>query len=297
MQIEIRGLTKIYGGRITALQDVDLAIGPGMFGLLGPNGAGKTTLLRILATLIAPTAGRALVGGFDVMDHRQKWAIKRLLGYLPQELSLYPSLTVAEFLDYIATLKELHDPRRRAAEVARVLVLAGLDGLAGRRIRTLSGGMKRRVGIAQALLGDPQLVIVDEPTAGLDPEERVRFRMLLTRLASDRVVILSTHIVEDVATTCQELAVLAVGQVRFTGHAQALLAAATGQIWEIHLAPGAVPPTDWPVASSVRDSAGTRVRVVGAQPCADAQPATPTLEEAYLALMAQPDTRTVALAQ
>lgn len=289
MQIQISALSKVYQGGITALQDINLTIGPGMFGLLGPNGAGKTTLLRILATLITPTAGRAVVGGFDVTDRRQKWAVKRLLGYLPQELSLYPSLTVREFLDYIATLKEWHDGRARAAEVARVLALAGLDRVPQQRIRTLSGGMKRRVGIAQALLGDPRLIIVDEPTVGLDPEERVRLRMLLTRLAQDRVVILSTHIVEDIATTCRELAVLAEGQVRFQGRPAALIAAAQGQVWEVQLPEGTQPSTDWRVASSVPSGTGTCLRVVGAAPHPAAQPGVPTLEEAYLALMGTPD--------
>ncbi len=285
MQVQITNLSKAYGD-VCALDHIDLDIGVGMFGLLGPNGAGKTTLLRILATLLKPTTGRAVVGGFDVTDARQKWAVKRLLGYLPQELGLYPNLSVYEFLDYLATLKGLHHRTTRQGEVERVLQLVGLDGMARLRIKALSGGMQRRVGIAQALLGDPHLLIVDEPTVGLDPEERVRFRMLLARLAGERVVILSTHIVEDIATTCHDLAVLRRGRICFRGSPAALLHAADGQTWELHLLPEQHPDPNWRIATSVRDAHGVRLRIVGPQPRPDAVPADPTSEEAYLALMA-----------
>jgi ABC-type multidrug transport system ATPase subunit len=285
VQVQITNLSKAYGD-VCALDHIDLDIGVGMFGLLGPNGAGKTTLLRILATLLKPTTGRAVVGGFDVTDARQKWAVKRLLGYLPQELGLYPNLSVYEFLDYLATLKGLHHRTTRQGEVERVLQLVGLDGMARLRIKALSGGMQRRVGIAQALLGDPHLLIVDEPTVGLDPEERVRFRMLLARLAGERVVILSTHIVEDIATTCHDLAVLRRGRICFRGSPAALLNAADRQTWELHLLPEQHPDPNWRIATSVRDAHGVRLRIVGPQPRPDAVPADPTSEEAYLALMA-----------
>ncbi len=298
MQVQITGLSKMYGGSVRALDNIDLDISAGMFGLLGPNGAGKTTLLRILATLLKPTTGRAVVGGFDVTDARQKWAVKRLLGYLPQELSMYPNLSAYEFLDYIATLKGLHHARTRRNDVERVLQLTGIDGMARRRIKALSGGMKRRVGIAQALLGDPQLLIVDEPTVGLDPEERVRFRMLLARLAGERVVILSTHIVEDIATTCHDLAVMRRGRICFRGSPTALLHAANGHAWELMLSPDQQPDPDWRIATSVRHAHGLRLRIVGPQPSTDAAPAVPTLEEAYLALLAdeQPTPRTTLVA-
>jgi ABC-type multidrug transport system ATPase subunit len=286
MNVQIANLGKTYRGTVRALDNINLDIGGGMFGLLGPNGAGKTTLLRILATLLKPTSGRAVVGGFDVTDARQKWAVKRLLGYLPQELGMYPNLSAREFLEYIATLKGLHHRKTRATEVERVLHLTGMEGMAQRRIKALSGGMKRRVGIAQALLGDPQLLIVDEPTVGLDPEERVRFRTLLARLAGERVVILSTHIVEDIATTCHDLAVMQAGRIRFRGNPAALLRAAEGQTWELILPPDEQPNPCWRIATSVRDAHGLRLRIVGPQPSLDAQLATPTLEEAYLALMA-----------
>jgi ABC-2 type transport system ATP-binding protein len=270
MNVNIDQLSKSFGTRlrrIQALDQVTLQINPGMFGLLGPNGAGKTTLLRIIATLLKPTHGRVTVDGFDVSDRRQKWVIKQILGFLPQELGLYNGLSPAEFLDYIATLKNMHNPHVRAEAVAQVMALSGLRTVAHQRIGTLSGGMKRRVGIAQALLGDPQLLIVDEPTAGLDPEERVRFRNLLAGLATERIVILSTHIVEDIAATCNRMA------------------AAEGQVWEVEIALNQSPSVSWRIASRMLAAESLRLRVVGEQPDQSARPVVPTLEEAYLALM------------
>jgi ABC-2 type transport system ATP-binding protein len=288
MNVNIDQLSKSFGTRlrrIQALDQVTLQINPGMFGLLGPNGAGKTTLLRIIATLLKPTHGRVTVDGFDVSDRRQKWVIKQLLGFLPQELGLYNGLSPAEFLDYIATLKNLHHPQVRVDAVARVMALTGLRTVAHQRIGTLSGGMKRRVGIAQALLGDPQLLIVDEPTAGLDPEERVRFRNLLAGLATERIVILSTHIVEDIAATCNMMAVLDQGRVCFHGAPSALIAAAEGQAWEVEIPLNQSPPVSWSIASRVLAVESLRLRVVGEQPDQSARPVVPTLEEAYLVLM------------
>ena len=285
MNVSFEHLSKTYRGGVQALCDINLEIGTGMFGLLGPNGAGKTTLLRILATLLRPSQGRVTVDGFDVCDPRQKWAVKQVLGYLPQELGLYPGLTVTEFLDYIATLKNLHHPLVRAEAVEQVIQLAGLRSVAHQRTQTISGGMKRRVGIAQALLGAPRLLIVDEPTVGLDPEERVRFRNLLARLAADCVVILSTHIVEDVTNTCHDLAVLHQGQIRFHGGPQALVQAASGQAWEIDLPAGSSPSPDWRVVSQIQTADRLKLRVIGARPGEAGRPVTPTLEEAYLVLM------------
>ena len=287
MNVSIQNLHKTYRGNFQALRDVNLEITTGMFGLLGPNGAGKTTLLRILATLLKPSQGRVTVDGFDVCDQRQKWAVKQLLGYLPQELGLYPSLTVTEFLDYVATLKNLHHPLVRATAVEKVVSLASLRTVAHQRIHTLSGGMKRRVGIAQALLGDPQLLIVDEPTAGLDPAERVRFRNLLAQLAAECVVILSTHIVEDIANTCQDMAVLHQGKVCFRGSPNALIQASEGQAWELDLPAGQLPDADWRIASQVPNDGTLRLRVVGPRPSDSARPVRPTLEEAYLVLMGE----------
>jgi ABC-2 type transport system ATP-binding protein len=269
------------------LRGVNLEIGTGTFGLLGSNGAGKTTLLRILATLLKPSQGRVTVDGFDVSDRRQKWAVKQILGYLPEEPGFYPSLSVSEFLDYIATLKNLHHPQARARAVEQVVEQAGLHSVTRQRIGTLSGGMKRRVGIAQALLGDPKLLIVDEPTAGLDPEERVRFRNLLAHLSADCLVILSTHIVEDIAATCQDMAVLHQGQVRFRGSPATLIQEAKGQVWELELPTSREPSPEWRIASRVQEAGRLKLRLVGASPMGNARPVNPTLEEAYLVLMGE----------
>ncbi len=217
MEIVLRGLTKTYRGGVRALSDVDLTIPTGMYGLLGPNGAGKTTLMRILAGILRPTDGTVWIGEHDCATEAGRVAVKRTLGYLPQELGLYPDLSAREFLDYIGILKGMDDRTARQRRVDELLDTVALANVANRKLKTFSGGMKRRVGIAQALLNDPQLLIVDEPTAGLDPEERIRFRNLLADLAGDRTVLLSTHIVEDVAQTCRMLAVLAGGHVRFHG--------------------------------------------------------------------------------
>src|SRR5512143_2251733 len=234
--ITINSLTKTYGvgGKsVHALNGIDLEIGSGMFGLLGPNGAGKTTLMRILAGIVNSSAGRVEVGGHDLATENGKREVKSMLGYLPQELGLYPDLTARQFVDYMAILKGLDDPQVRSRRVEAVLQLVGLEGAAGRKVKGFSGGMKRRVGIAQALVNDPKLLIVDEPTAGLDPEERIRFRNLLVHLATDRVVLLSTHIVEDIAQTCRDVAVLARGQVPFRGSPTQLTQAASGHVWTL----------------------------------------------------------------
>ena len=231
--IELTNLTKTYRGKVQALRGVSLNIGPGMFGLVGPNGAGKTTLMRILAGLVRPTAGSARVLGHDVTRQAGKMAVKTALGYLPQELGLYPDLTAREFLDYIAALKGLTDTAARRRQIDELLDCVGLADVAGRRLKTYSGGMKRRVGIAQALLGAPRLLIVDEPTAGLDPEERVRLRNLLAEMSGRCTIILSTHIVEDVSQSCSDLAILAAGQVLYRGSPRDLIAAARGKVWLI----------------------------------------------------------------
>ncbi len=283
MQLQLRGLRKTFGS-IQALQGVDLTIPSGMYGLLGPNGAGKTTLMRILAGILRPTAGEVRVGPHDMTTDAGRLAVKRLLGYLPQELGLYPDLTAAEFLDYIGILKGLDD-RLRRSKVTELLATVGLSDVAGRKLKGFSGGMKRRVGIAQALLNDPQLLIVDEPTAGLDPEERIRFRNLLVSLAGDRTVLLSTHIVEDVAQTSSRLAVLAGGKVVFHDEVTGLLATAQGKVWTIDLS-GPAPLGDLTVVSALNVGAAMRYRLVAdSQPAPEAQPAEPNLEDGYVALM------------
>ncbi len=256
-----------------------------MFGLLGPNGAGKTTLIRILAGLLRPTSGRVRVFGHDVTEPQGKLAVKALLGYLPQELSFYPDLTAREFLDYVALLKGLSDPNTRRRQIADRLELVRLTEAADRRLKTYSGGMKRRVGIAQALLGEPQLIIVDEPTVGLDPEERVRLRNLLGDTARHCTVILSTHIVEDISQSCNDLAVINRGMVLQRSSPREIMAQAQGHVWHI-LAAGERPDGGLAVVSTLQLEAGVQYRVVGAPDARySAVAVQPTLEDGYMWLM------------
>jgi ABC-type multidrug transport system ATPase subunit len=285
MQIEITNQTNNYNRNVRALDGIDLTIPNGMFGLLGPNGAGKTTLMRILAGILRPTSGNIRAGQIDGTTDAGRQAIKTFLGYLPQELGLYPDLTAREFLDYIGILKGLNNRRARAQRVDELLELVALSDVAKRKLKTFSGGMKRRVGIAQALLNDPRLLIVDEPTAGLDPEERIRFRNLLSDLGGDRTVILSTHIVEDIAQTCRHLAILGKGKRIFEGTTTDLIDAARGKVWTI-TTDGPKPDGDLTVVSTLHLANETQYRVVGHSAfIAGAQPADPSLEDGYIWLM------------
>lgn len=285
MEVIIQQLTKTYGGKVHALNGIDLTIEQGMFGLLGPNGAGKTTLMRILAGILRPTSGTVRIGGYDCNTERGRTEIKRRLGYLPQELGMYPDLTARQFLDYLGILKEMDDRMARKQRVEELLETVALADVANRKLKTFSGGMKRRVGIAQALLNDPQLLIVDEPTAGLDPEERIRFRNLLSELAGERTIVLSTHIVEDIAQTCQNLAIMTGGRVIFRGTTNNLLDAARGKVWMLS-SPGAKPEGDFTVVSTLHLGAAVQYRVVGMpSPCLEATSAEPSLEDGYVWLM------------
>ncbi len=284
--IEIQNLTKRYRGGVTALEGLNLTVPTGMFGLLGANGAGKTTLMRILAGIARPTSGTVRVDEHDLTTAAGRRAVQQSLGYLPQELGLYPDLTARSFLDYIAILKGLDNTPARRRRVAEMLELVALDGVAGRKVGAFSGGMKRRLGIAQALLGDPALLIVDEPTAGLDPEERIRFRNLLAGLAGERTVLLSTHIVEDIASSCCQLAVLGSGELLYAGDTTGIIAAAAGKTWEVRLPAGTAPQGDLTVVSALHhgDTVSYRVVSTGAYPV-HGLPVEPTLEDGYLALM------------
>jgi ABC-2 type transport system ATP-binding protein len=288
--IEITHLSKTYGSTVRAvhaLKDLDLSIDAGMFGLLGPNGAGKTTLMRILAGLVNPSHGRVLVEGHDAATERGKKAVKAMLGYLPQELGLYPDLTARQFIDYMAILKGMEDEPQRRRSVGAVIEMVGLEEAADRRLKGFSGGMKRRVGIAQALVNDPRIIIVDEPTAGLDPEERIRFRNLLVDLAVDKIVILSTHIVEDIGQTCRDMAVLSKGQIIFRGSPADLVHAAQGKVWTVMTADGKKPNNRLTVVSMMRLEDGMQFRVVGpdANEYPAAAPARAGLEDGYILLM------------
>ena len=285
MDIQIEHLVKDYGS-IRALDDITLRIGSGMFGLLGPNGAGKTTLMRILTTLLPPTSGTVRVGALDVTRHPAQ--VRRQLGYIPQDFGFFKTLNAFEMLDYIGTMKNIPQPQRRR-QVERLLEEVNLTRDARRRVGDYSGGMKQRLGIAQALLGDPALLIVDEPTAGLDPEERIRFRNLLTRFSGERTVLLSTHIVADIEATCTQLAVMDKGHVSFVGTPEALTTYARGRMWhlEIEFAEWDTVETRYRVVSSREVHGRLLTRIVADEnPLARGTAAEPGLEDGYIAVMA-----------
>jgi ABC-2 type transport system ATP-binding protein len=228
--ITAQGLTKAYG-RHRALDGLDLTARPGVTGLLGPNGAGKTTLLRVLATVLAADSGDLEILGEDPHAADGRLRIRRRLGYLPQDAGFHRGFTAFEAVDYVAVLKEHTAARARHEEVRRVLDLVGLSDVATKRVRALSGGMRRRLGLAQALLGRPSLLVLDEPTAGLDPEQRIRFRDLVSEAGEGRTVVLSTHQTEDVAAVCSHVVVMRRGQAVFAGSVPDLVAVATGRVW------------------------------------------------------------------
>lgn len=276
--LEIAGVRHVYPGGVLALDGIDLAIGPGLFGLLGPNGAGKSTLMRLIATLQRPSAGQIRFDGIDVATDPR--AIRRQLGYLPQDFGVYPNISAEKLLDHLAVLKGIGDRAARRREVDRLLALTNLAADGKRAVATFSGGMKRRFGVAQALIGTPRLIVVDEPTAGLDPEERDRFHELLAGIGADAVVILSTHIVEDVANLCSEMAILAGGRIRLTGAPAALIAGLEGRLWAVEQPRAAPVPSQ---AISARLAGGARrVHVVAdLAPGPGWAPARPGLEDVY----------------
>lgn len=285
MQIVCEDLTKVYRGGVQALAGVDLTIPNGMFGLLGPNGAGKTTFMRILAGILRPTSGSMRVGEYDGNTEKGRTQIKRILGYLPQDLGMYPDLSAREFLDYVAILKGIDGRKERQRRVDELLEMVALSNFARRKIKTFSGGMKRRVGIAQALLNDPKLLIVDEPTAGLDPEERIRFRNLLADLGGDRTILLSTHIVEDIAQTSTQLAVMKSGRVLFQGTITQMLAETRGKVWTVTTS-GGKPEGNLVVVSTLNMGTAMQYRVVGMlAEQSGVVPAEPGLEDAYVWMM------------
>ena len=270
-----------YGRGAPAVDGVTLDLGPGILGLLGPNGAGKSTLMRMLATLTRPTSGKVLWNGEDIA--RSPDTLRRTLGYLPQDFGVYPALTAREFLTFLAAVKGVTGGAA-AARVDEVLAMVGLADAADRRLGGFSGGMRQRVGIAQALLNDPRVLIVDEPTVGLDPEERMRFRHLLTDLAGERLVILSTHIVSDVEASASQIAILVGGTLRYHGSPEGLVANADGRVWEWTVDPSTLPEVRarHALSAAMRRPDGVRVRAVAAVPPApSAAPVAPELEDAY----------------
>src|SRR5215470_4405893 len=290
MQLNVENLSKSYRGRVHALRGVQLCLSPGVLGLLGPNGAGKSTLMRILATITLPSSGRVTWNGIDIASTPD--SLRNVLGYLPQDFGVYPNLSAIEFLEYLAAVKGIPaEPARK--RIAELLELVNLKDAARRALGGYSGGMRQRVGIAQALLNDPQLLIVDEPTAGLEPEERVRFRRLLSELSGERIVILSTHIVSDVEAVATNIAILAHGRLLAQGSPELILATVSGKVWEIVVPSGDLPALrqKYPISSTAHRSDGVHVRIVSPAPpmmpgARVARPLEPSLEDAYLAVLA-----------
>ena len=286
MKLEIERVGKKYRGDIWGIRDFDLEVGPGVLGLIGPNGAGKSTLMRILATVTKATTGRAAWNGVDVAASPN--VVRKILGYLPQDFGVYPNLNTTEFLGYLAAARGLSG-RSARDRIGLLLELVNLVDVRKRPLGSLSGGMKQRVGIAQALLNDPRLLIVDEPTAGLDPEERVRFRNLLAELSGDRIVILSSHIVSDVEAAATSIAVVKKGKLLVHAAPEELLRTAEGKTWEWTVPSAALSEVKkkYVISGTVRTGGGVRVRVVAPEPPGEtSRPLTPTLEDAYLYLLA-----------
>ncbi len=275
---ELSGVTQRFRST-TALDGVTLTLGTGVTGLLGPNGAGKTTMLRVASTVLAPDSGAVRLLGRDVSTLSERTEVRRRLGYLPQELGFPHGFTAFGFVDYMAVLKEWDDRAARHAEVRRVLELVGLTEVATTKVRRLSGGMRRRLGVAQALLGAPDLLVLDEPTAGLDPEQRATLRAILSGLGQRATVLLSTHQTEDIAALCDRVIVLDAGRVGFDGLVADLVGTAAGRVWMAD-APDPVAMAQW------RTGTG-RFRHVGAAP-EGAELVEPTLEDAYLLMRGAP---------
>ncbi|MDX9881748.1 MAG: ABC transporter ATP-binding protein [Prolixibacteraceae bacterium] len=287
MNIKIENLSKIYGNGNHAIKDLNLNIENGMFGLLGPNGAGKSSLMRILVTLMKPSSGTVKVNGLDIIKDRKE--IRSMLGYLPQDFRFFSSLSTWEFLDYAARLAGMKSGRERKAAVDKMLEEVGLFEARDRKANKLSGGMKRRLGIAQALINNPKIIIVDEPTTGLDPEERIRFRNLLSTISTqDVIIILSTHIVGDISSTCTNMALLNRGELAYSGPPDELVARAEGKVWLVKATENEYLEINekFPVISNVPTEEGWEIQLV-----ADSingycgENISPNLEHAYVYFM------------
>ena len=286
MELQIRGVSRSYANGVQALKDVTLTIPPGMYGLLGPNGAGKSTLMRILATLQEPDAGTIHLGGLDVV--RQKDEVRQTLGYLPQEFGVYPRVSAEALLDHFAILKGIPDRKSRREVVEALLRQTNLWEVRKQKLGGYSGGMRQRFGVAVALLGNPKLLIVDEPTAGLDPAERVRFLNLLSELGENSAVILSTHIVEDVSELCTRMAIIDRGEILLEAEPLGAIEAMRGRIWRSVIEKSALAEVEREhrVISTKMLAGRTLVHVFGEAPGAGFEPAEPDLEDVYFATMA-----------
>lgn len=289
-ELVIQNLSKTYPNGVRALQDVSLRIPAGMFGLLGPNGAGKSTLMRTIATLQEPDGGSIRLGGIDVL--RQKDEVRRTLGYLPQEFGVYPKVSALEMLTHFAVLKGIVDAGKRKETVEAILHRTNLWDIRKRKLGTFSGGMKQRFGIAQALLGDPKLIIVDEPTAGLDPAERLRFNNMLSEIGENVVVILSTHIVEDVSDLCSRMAIISGGRVLLTGDPPQAIGALRGRVWKkiVEREQLAGFEKDCVVISTRLVAGKTAIHVVAeSRPDGSFEEVTPDLEDVYFSTLRSSD--------
>jgi ABC-type multidrug transport system ATPase subunit len=283
--IEIKELTKIYPSKLVALDHINLNIQPGLIGLLGPNGAGKTTLLRILAGIMSPTSGNVVVNGHNLASVSEKKEMQKGLGYLPQEMNIYPDLTGYEFLEYIAGVKTTHDYKFTRQDIERVLDLVNLKEYQNKRLHTFSGGMKRRIGIAQALLGNPSLIILDEPTAGLDPQERVHLRNVLTEISRTSTIIISTHNTEDISQTCNLLAIISRGRVRFRGSLMELKQITKNHMWSLKTCED-LSNSGLTIVSKIFGDGEISYRILSPTcPHPNAVPTEPTLEESYLTII------------
>jgi ABC-2 type transport system ATP-binding protein len=287
MKIEIQGLNQIYPNGNHALKDINLEFGTGMFGLLGPNGAGKSSLMRILVTLMKPSSGVVLVDGKDIQKNRKE--LRKILGYLPQDFRFFTALKTWEFLDYSGSLAGLKSRKERLAEVDRLLDQVGLLEVRDRQANRLSGGMKRRLGIAQALIGKPKIIVVDEPTTGLDPDERIRFRNILSQLSqNDVTIILSTHIVGDISSTCQGMALLNRGELVFSGSPENLVKHAEGHVFKLNLNPYEYEMVKerYNVISTIPVEDGWEVQIVSDDsPGYPSESIIPNIEHAYVYFM------------
>ena len=281
--LEVTGLNKTYPGGIRALEDVDLTVEPGLYGLLGPNGAGKSTLMRTLATLQAPDSGAILLDGVDVLADPDY--LRRRLGYLPQQIGTYPTVTGRQLLDRFANLKGRTNAAQRRREVAGLLEQVNLSQDADRAVATYSGGMLRRFGIAIALAGNPRLLIVDEPTSGLDPAERSRFHRVLADIAADNVVLLSTHIVDDVESLCERLSILDQGRIVAEGTPASLAAELEGRLWSRVVPRGEALPED-ALHVSAKPTGSLVVVEASSRPDDRWEPQAPRLEDVYHAAIA-----------
>lgn len=287
MNISIKNLNKIYPDGHQALNNLNLDIEPGMFGLLGPNGAGKTSLMRIMTLLQNPSSGTIFFDDYDILRDRK--AIRSILGYLPQDFRFFEKLKTWEFIDYGAGLAGIKGTRKRSEVVDEMLRKVGLFEVRDRWANRLSGGMKRRLGIAQAIIGNPKVIIVDEPTTGLDPEERIRFRNILSEVSDkDVIIILSTHIVGDISSTCKKLALLNKGQLKFEGSPDDMIELAKGKVWEIFVTNTELQEIKekYPIISTIPSDGGWEIQIV-AKDLEDysGKPITPNIEHAYVYFM------------